>query len=101
MGTMVTGKWPYSGNSNDEIFACVRSGTIKIQPEFGDDFSDLVVSLLNVDARRRPSADDILLHSWLVPVHPQTRVPSKRKRLKKFPSPLSSPKTKYTRNQSD
>lgn len=91
--TMVTGKWPYRGTSNEEVFDKIRKGEIVIEKLDNDDLLDLLNKLLAINPLDRPSVDEILLHSWLSSVNPETRLPvGKRRRLSKFPSPtLSSP----------
>ena len=78
--TMVTGKWPYYGESEGEIYDRVRNGMVKIETCFGPEFVDLVSSLLQVEPFHRISVDQVLVHPWLASVNPQTRANYKHRK---------------------
>jgi len=92
--TIVTGKWPYCGSTEEEIISNVRQGNTKIEMAFGNEFASLVHSMLNINPLHRPSADDILLHPWLSSVNPASKDAKKHRRSLTSPRKPKSPRRK-------
>lgn len=63
---MSTGFFPFGGNSLDEVLKTIKSGKIKFDKlrNINVELKDLIKSMLNADAQKRPSTADILQHPW-------------------------------------
>jgi len=93
--TMVTGKWPYYGDTEAEIYERVRSGSVRIENCFGPEFVDLVASLLRVEPYYRITADEVLGHPWLASVNPQTAAKHKK------PKHIAKPSSRFDFGKKD
>ena len=66
---MLSGKMPFNGDSNKEIFDNICKGeyTLNIAPfntDVSDEAKDLIDKLLQVDPEKRISAEEALQHKW-------------------------------------
>lgn len=66
---LVCGFPPFYGDDTDEILGMVKSGTVDFPSPEWDNVSDeckgLIVSLCNLDAKKRPTCVELLAHPWL------------------------------------
>lgn len=66
---LLAGYPPFYGDSKDELYANIKSGTFEYDPEEWDaisaDAKDLISKILVVDPKKRLTCDQILEHPWL------------------------------------
>jgi len=63
---MLSGQFPFSGISKDEIFEKVLTKEIKLKNSIPADAKDFMMKLLERDPKARLSVDDALEHSWIM-----------------------------------
>lgn len=65
---LITGKYPFDGNSRAELFAKIQKGTFtfpeSVTKKVTPDCIDLIKRMLTVDRTKRISGDQALRHSW-------------------------------------
>lgn len=63
---MSTGYFPFNGNCVEEVMSNIKSGRIKFDKlkNVNKELKDLVKEMLNPDAHKRPSIEQILNHPW-------------------------------------
>jgi serine/threonine protein kinase len=62
MHQLLTNELPFAHLDMDRIFSLIRKGQLKFSGELGRDARDLVVSLTNRKAQKRPSYEEIKKH---------------------------------------
>lgn len=63
---------PFEGENPSDVFKQVRLGRFSFTDDFvhvSDEAKSLIRSLLNVDRRKQPTADTVMLHKWFEPLH--------------------------------
>lgn len=67
---LIAGYAPFDGHSDDDIKAEVLSGEFSFEDEIWDDISDqcknFIETLLELDPKSRPTAEEALEHPWIV-----------------------------------
>ena len=70
--TMLCGQFPYRGATDEELYGKISRAEYKMPPDVLSTLSseaiDLIASLFNTNAERRPTAKELLNHSWLADV---------------------------------
>lgn len=63
---MCTGYFPFNGNGVEEVMSNIKLGRIKFDKlkNVNKELKDLVKEMLNPDAHKRPSIEEILNHPW-------------------------------------
>lgn len=63
---MSTGYFPFNGNCIEEVMNHIKSGRIKLDKlkNVNKELKDLVKEMLNQDAHKRPTIEQILNHPW-------------------------------------
>jgi len=63
---MSTGYFPYSGTSLEEVMSNIKNGKLKLDKfkNVNKELKDLVKLMLNPDAHKRPSVEEVLSHPW-------------------------------------
>jgi len=61
---------PFYDDDNDKLFELIARGKVEFPSPYWDNISDqakdLIRKLLTVDPKKRPRADDVLAHTWMV-----------------------------------
>lgn len=61
---------PFYDDDNDKLFELIARGKVEFPSPYWDNISDqakdLIRKLLTVDPKKRPRADDILAHTWMI-----------------------------------
>jgi MAP/microtubule affinity-regulating kinase len=68
--TMLCGSFPYRGSTDTELYAKISNAEYKIPSDvyLSSDATDLLAQLFSIAADKRPTAKDLLSHSWMVDV---------------------------------
>jgi serine/threonine protein kinase len=65
---LLCGYPPFFDEEDDVLYEKIKGGVLEFDPEFWNGISegpvDLIKSALVVDARKRPSAEELLSHPW-------------------------------------
>jgi MAP/microtubule affinity-regulating kinase len=62
---MLTGKFPFKGSNNDELFRNICKGDFDIPEDISSEAKDLIRRMVVVDPRQRPTCTEVLKHLWL------------------------------------
>ena len=70
MYILLSGKVPFNGKSNNEIFENIKKGYFDIEngiwKKISKNAKDLICKLLDKDVNKRINANDALMHKWLI-----------------------------------
>ena len=63
---MVTGKLPWTGINNSEMYSQIKKGQYRTPSFLSDNCRDLIAKLMAVDPAERITLEDALVHRWMV-----------------------------------
>jgi serine/threonine protein kinase len=70
--TMLCGQFPYRGATDDELYGKISRADYKVPSDvvavLSPEAIDLIASLFNTNADKRPTAKEVLNHKWLLDV---------------------------------
>lgn len=61
---MMTGQFPFAGNTESQLYAKIRRGAFKCSEVLGDHAKRLIIVTLKVEPQSRPTAAQLLKHPW-------------------------------------
>ena len=62
---LLSGKMPFDGNSQDEVFDKIQSGKFHMPGHFSDDCKDLLNRMICLDPQKRITAREAIDHPWI------------------------------------
>jgi serine/threonine protein kinase len=67
--TMLCGQFPYRGSTDEELYGKISRAEYKIPSDIdlilSKDAKELISSLFNLVAEKRPLAKEVMYHDWL------------------------------------
>jgi calcium-dependent protein kinase len=65
MYQLLTSKMPFNGRDQDGLFKKIKKGVFDMPESFSPDLKDLISKMIEVNPKKRITADEIVNHVWM------------------------------------